>query len=536
MKQQKQGSKKTSKFWLILSSVLNAFAALCTIGFSYVLKLIIDSANQGNRPELIQYSLLSISFLVAAFFLMWISITTQAKFMQGTIVNLRNQVLRSIFGMKPSKYREEEPSYYLNAITNDVRQLEDNYYREIPSIVFNLFLFIFAVAAMIYINPSTLIVFSLLFIIPIIIPQLLTKKITKKQEESSEWNEVVLQAAKENTSGYNTIIKNDFVEERMMDFEEKNIKQQKVYNKTIILKELAANISSMSGALSQMLCMLYAGSLVVANKITIGDMMVSVQLLNFVFQPINRFGRSIPTMRSLKTIKKKLFDIIGSTNGKKEGLVQVPNATISYEHVQFNFGEKQVVRDFSYDFKEGKKYLVTGVSGTGKSTLMKLLMRDFENHGGIIRVGGVSIDEIPHKQLYEIISEVNQEPFLFDLTIEENILLGNAYDEKTFEETIVACGIEDLVRENRQQSIGEFASRISGGEKQRIALARALYRKAKVVIFDEPTSALDPDKAKQIINTILGLKDITAIVISHDWSPEFIERFDGRVHLEPLQA
>lgn len=205
---------------------------------------------------------------------------------------------------------------------------------------------------------------------------------------------------------------------------------------------------------------------------------------------------------------------------------------ISLEAVSLSYDSKTIIDNVQMDFHSPDKYLLLGESGAGKSSLLDLLDRKIEPTKGNLFLNGQNLKDISQKDLYRIIQKVDQNPYLFDISIRENITLGRPYDKKHFYDITEKCNLTKLLQERGQESIGKFASEISGGERQRIGIARALYSNADIYLFDEPIAALDKDNAEQILNLILGLENKMVIVVSHQVPETVISRFDRVMRLE----
>lgn len=134
--------------------------------------------------------------------------------------------------------------------------------------------------------------------------------------------------------------------------------------------------------------------------------------------------------------------------------------------------------------------------------------------------------------IYANVKYVSQDTFLFNDSIANNITLYRDYDKNEFEKVVCQTNLGELIKSYGEQSIGDFGNKISGGERQRIALARALLKQPEVIIFDEPTSALDPINTKEILETIFTLENVTRIVVTHIWDKDLLDKFDGVIRLE----
>lgn len=201
--------------------------------------------------------------------------------------------------------------------------------------------------------------------------------------------------------------------------------------------------------------------------------------------------------------------------------------TISLRNVSFAYpgDEKKVLVDINLDIQKGKKYLIVGESGGGKTTLINVLCGNFTPQNGEILVDG-KIHMKTSTFLKNLTAVVWQNIFLFNESIAENIMMGDENNEKLDIIINKAC-IDDLIMEKgKDYFVGSNGDLLSGGQKQRIAIARALYAQKEILALDEGTSALDPKTAKEIEKDILQKKGLTVISICHHVNPEMQKLYD----------
>ena len=191
---------------------------------------------------------------------------------------------------------------------------------------------------------------------------------------------------------------------------------------------------------------------------------------------------------------------------------------------------KDIIRGFSNVIKTGECCAIVGESGKGKTTLVKIMLKMIDTFGGVVRIGGVNISDISSNQLYKYVSFVPQNIYLFNDTIKNNIIMNNDVSQDRFNEIIKKTRLEKLLSEINTE-IGDAGEKISGGEKQRIGIARALMKQPRIIVFDEPASALDPITRDVINELIFSLTDYTRIVITHDCRDEYLKRFDKVITL-----
>ena len=204
-------------------------------------------------------------------------------------------------------------------------------------------------------------------------------------------------------------------------------------------------------------------------------------------------------------------------------IVSIPHNDIALKHVTFSYDgseQNEVLHDVNLELPEESFTALVGPSGGGKSTIARLIARFWDVTGGSITIGGKNVKELSIRQLSELVSFVTQDNFLFNCSLKENIRLGNpnATDEEVYAAAKAACCDEFIVRLDKgyDTPAGDAGKRLSGGEKQRIAIARAILKNAPIVILDEATAFTDPQNEDKIQKSIMALsKGKTLLVIAH---------------------
>ena len=265
---------------------------------------------------------------------------------------------------------------------------------------------------------------------------------------------------------------------------------------------------------------------VLRSELTVGELVSFFSFATLLTSPIVMLIESSREITEARISAERIFDILDmddETGG--ETLDFTPSAAdrIEVRGLSFSFpGRMKLLDGLSFDIEPGKVHLIRGANGSGKSTLAALLMRGYTPQEGRITIGGTDIRNIPPDRWRRHISIVPQKPDIFDGTILDNIVMGDSgYDIR---EVTAACAIAGLAPTLESlpggllAHTGEHAGRLSGGERQKVALARALYRRPKVLILDEAATHLDSDSRTRLTETILTLKEkgITVILISHE--------------------
>ena len=257
---------------------------------------------------------------------------------------------------------------------------------------------------------------------------------------------------------------------------------------------------------------------------TIGDLVLINAFIIQLFVPLNFLGvlyreirQSLVDMENLFSLTKIESDIVDTENSKE---IDFFSEKVEFKNVLFSYGKREVLKNLSFSFESGKTIAIVGYSGSGKSTISKLLYRLYDVKEGEISVDGTCIKKIKLNSLRSMIGMVPQEPVLFNGTLEFNIKYGNPLvDEIELKDVLQSSQLSQLVKklpDGLQTIVGERGLKLSGGEKQRVAIARALLKKPSLMIFDEATSALDFETEKLIqyqIKKILNKK--TILIIAH---------------------
>lgn len=201
--------------------------------------------------------------------------------------------------------------------------------------------------------------------------------------------------------------------------------------------------------------------------------------------------------------------------------IALKDLTFGYE------AEKPVLENVSFTFEAGKSYALVGASGSGKSTLLNLLMAAHAGYTGEILYDDTELREIGSESLYEMVSVVQQNVFIFNASIRDNITMFSDFPKEAVDRAIELSGLSGLIAERGEAYLcGENGSGLSGGEKQRISIARSLLKQSRVLLVDEATAALDPQTAIQVSNAILELSGLTRIVVTHALEESLLRRYD----------
>ena len=270
--------------------------------------------------------------------------------------------------------------------------------------------------------------------------------------------------------------------------------------------------------------------LAIRGEITPGTVLIMVNLCGLLLNPIQTVPQYWASRKAALALMDKLAQL--TAQNQQESGVAIPatlSQAITLDHVSFGYeADKPVLRDFTAQFQAGKTYAIVGGSGSGKSTLLHLLMGASGQYTGSIAVDGVELREVDAHSLYDLMSLIGQDVFLFDDTIRNNLTMFRSFPPEELADAVERSGLSQLLDERGQDyRCGENGVNLSGGEGQRISIARCLLRKTPVLLLDEATAALDNATAAAVTQSILDLTGTTRIVVTHRLEPQLMAQYDG---------
>lgn len=525
--------KSIYKSWpnLLLVIIIASVAAVLE-GFVHISMMnVIDTALTGNRvlfkSEAIKLVWLALLLLPTSVLLAF----GKGIFKKKALVSAKGYYVDRVFKKNINEFQKENNAKYISAITNDINTIENNYINGIYEIVVNIIYFIVAIAVIVYVSPMALILGLVIGVTSAVIAIALNKPIQKHHTQRSELYEKYTTYIKEVLSAFHIIKSNNLSLKVRKDFYDRSYNiQQKGY--------IIDKIETYIGALQNLTIYVSLFSLLgitsymaIKGTITLGGVVLVINNVERIMNPVMVIGEWLPKMLSTK----KLFEKIDKTLENQDNYVETVELKgfqekIEFKGVSFGYDDADILNDINISLKKGKKYLIIGPSGGGKSTLLKLLRKYFTPRAGNILVDGKNLRDITKVSYFKHISNVEQEVFLFEDTIRNNISLYKNYSEEEIQDAIEKAGLKDFIASLPQgldTVIYDNGKNISGGEKSRIAIARGLLQKSDILFLDEAFASLDSKTAKDIENTLLNLKDITVVNVSHVIFKDNKSRYDN---------
>ena len=518
---------------LALQTIQTLLAVLVAVLLSILIDAVSDSIQTGNTAPLMKILLICIVYAVLLGLAVFCTGRQKSRCIMNAMTALKKDVMSAILNKEIVSYQAEAKGAYLSMLNHNMSLVEENYFKNFFTI-YGSFLGMVLAAIVLFVTNPIVALFSLACTcIPTAIPKLFAKKLSAMQEKTAEKASEFQTRVSEILDGYE-LIKNYSIEEQMQErYQAQSIQAELCkYKRECVMAQLQG-IANTASILTQFLIMLFAGFLATKGYITLGSIVAVTQLSGQVITPASQLTTMFGLLTSIRPVSAKIMELAKENdNSLPIDDPKTEEHDISFRDVSFSYGEQPVLKHIRLTLEKGKKYALTGNSGSGKSTLLKLLMQYYPTYEGQILIDGTELKE--YGCFFKQCAYVGQEVFLFNDTIEHNICLYQEPDKERLAYAIRESGLETVLKRTDkgvQSMTGENGSNFSGGERQRIAIARALYHNKKILLFDEATSALDSDMAEKIENLILNLKDVTCLFVSHKLSASCVKRYDGIIRL-----
>ncbi|MGB9781221.1 MAG: ABC transporter ATP-binding protein [Caldanaerobacter sp.] len=511
-------------FFLVASVLINIY-------FAFIYKKLIDVATTRDLVKFYSVVKFAVMFTILEAVVGWLNRTTRFHYMKKTLIYLKDRLFRAIIKRDVEHFNEVNTGKYISIISNDVKIVEEDYFNNFFRLLGSAVGFVAALISLFILSYKITVMIILMAILSVIIPRIFDDKIAKMRNDYSESLELFTIESKDTLTGLE-VIKSFGIEDKVHekfskvneDVEDKKLKYSILLNTSDTMSEILSSFIFLS---------VFAVGLyfTIKGEMTLGTMIACVQLSNSIIMPIYSMGQNLNRILSLKSISQKINEVLQEKEERNDYIpVKSFNDSIEFKNVSFSYtGETKALKNINFTIKKGGKYALVGTSGAGKSTILKLLLKQYENYEGEIKLDGIELRRIDKKDLFKIITLLHQNVFIFDGTIKDNITLFN--DRYTDEEVVKAAKIAGLgpllekLPEGIYSDVGEGGKLLSGGERQRIAIARSVITNASILALDEATAALDNETAYLIEKTILDM-DITAIVVTHRLWSELLKRYD----------
>ena len=527
---------KRTKSFIYKGNVINfivlTFTSLLQTGILIIISLMLEKImaieSARDLEALYTQGLIFIVLFILSVLMFIIIIFLKPKYQKIALVQFKNNIYNQIIDKNISNFTKCNTSAYISILTNDIHKIEEDYLFSSFDLITNITLFITTIIIMFIYSPLLTISGIVLSLLPFIGAIIVGGKLAFQEKDISNQNASFMHFLKDNLIGFSTI-KVFGAENKIKEIFKKNnqVLETKKAKKTRIIS-LVEMVQSILSLVSQF-GVFFIGAIISIStgKISPSVILLFVQLMNYIINPLMLIPTTLSKRLSCKPIFKKIDDILKIEYDDKNYNVIEYIDDVTIKDLTFGYNDQIILNNLNYTFRNNKSYVIVGPSGSGKSTLFNLLIGKESNYAGEIIYNNIDLKNISLDSLFEVSSFVEQSVFVFDDTIINNITMYSSVDEAELRDVIVKSGLQELIREKGKDFLcGENGCNLSGGEKQRISIARALLKKSQLLLLDEVTSALDSNLSLFIINNILQIQDTTKIMITHNLNRELLEKFD----------
>ena len=510
--------------------IFNILVPLTNIAFAYSIKIIIDSGMSQNREDLTQAILIGAIVIFIYASLNFISLRLRNKLVRQIMSRYKNKVFKSILDRDYREFSKEKSGKFISILTENMKKIEQDYLHQYFNISKNISLMIFSLVAMFIGNWFLTLLVIIASIIPMMISGFIGQKSASLQNSSMIAEQKYLAKVKDILAGF-LVIKSFNVKEAIgQDYKNESEKLDEIYFIKGKFDVLAYVISQLSGMIVFLIAFGGGMYLVFNGYTTIGSVTAIVQLVNFVVIPLNEVGMGISKFREGQATLDA-FEVKDVTELQTGETKEYFDDVISFSNIDFSYPntEEKIFNHLSLKIQKGEKIAIVGMSGSGKSTLLNLLLRFYDVTSGHISIDNIDLQAISAGSLYNLMTIVQQDVYIFDDTLKANITLSQSFTEDDIKKAVQQSGLESYILENElglQTLCGENGSNLSGGQKQRLSIARALIRKTPILLLDEATSSLDNKVTTEIESSILDIQNLTALVVTHKLNENILKRYD----------
>ena len=498
------------------------------IGVAMFFGYVIDSASGAINMQFSKVMIYTFALLITESVFKWIYEVMSYKFVAKMSLDTKIYIFNNLIKQDIESFYNNDVGDKISILTNDINTIETEYFRTFLNLVKSGFLFLFAFGTIFYVSYQMTIALMILSIISFVFGNIPMKNLKTFKEKFSNSQSEYTARTSEYFNGYETI-KVFGLEKFISKVFYNNSKN--VYDKGLAYQKrysLVTMISYFFGGFTFLGGFVCGGYLAYKGFITLGQMIVCVQLTNHIVNPLMFAIESYGKFKSVDKILNKIENTLISEENVETTEIKDFNNKISLEDVSFKYDDKKVLENITFDFEKGKKYALVGLSGGGKSTLMKLISKRIKANEGKICIDGTDLDEISRNSIINLISTINQNVFLFKGSLYDNItLFSRDYSKEKVKDVILKAELgKYLDRLYDEELISENANNLSGGEKQRISIARSLIKDTKIILADEILSSLDNEIAFSIEKGLLELENITLISVTHRLIKENLKQYD----------
>ncbi|MEN6639963.1 MULTISPECIES: ABC transporter ATP-binding protein [Gardnerella] len=521
---------KENKLVAFLSMIVFISLSMIYTAISWILQIIFDYMAGKGAFSLTTILLLVVSFMLAISLIFALKRSSYPRFLEKAMNQYKESVIKKLLQKSYSDFSLANSGTYLSVLTNDCERIQEKYLKKIFDFVQDVLMLVSSLALMIYYSPLLTVIALIISVLPMACSILTASGIATREEQVSKSNESYTALTKDVLNGV-SVIKSFKAEQEVINrYQNQSMELEHTKNlreKTMTTVSALGTISSLATQLGVML----VGAWMVnahVGVITAGMVLAFTNLMNGVLQPIASLPQMLGEMKGAKKLISKMADYMSNAKEDSGEIIDDSIKSVVLRDVSYAYdADHKVLKNVSLSLQAGKSYAIVGPSGAGKSSLINLLMGYYKDYEGSVKLDNHELSNVSKSSLYDKTTLMQQSVFMFDASILDNITLFKPFPDVEVDRVIHLAGLDDLIAaKGKDYQCGENGSHLSGGEKQRIAIARSLLKRSEILLVDEATSALDNETSANVTQSILNLQGILRLVVTHRLDANSLKQYD----------
>lgn len=514
--------------YFCIASLLTVLSVGFEIAVAIILMLILNSASDGSLNKLISILVVGILVLVVNVIFSYLLRYYRNNIIFRIMCNYKEYIFRKILNLNTNSFNTSKTGRFISALNNDVNSIEINLVESYFTILKLITLLICGIVSMAILNIRICIIVLLLSILPLAVSLIFSKKVQDSEKNVSLVNELYTSSIKDMLSGF-SVVKSFNAEDEILNVFNKvnlNVETEKRHRRNNITNiEIWTNFI---GYFVVMAMMGIGGYLAIKGELKVGTLLAFIQLFNYIITPFEKLPTVISKYKAADELITKINDYLIENNDSNlilkkqfDNKIEICNVTFGYDN------NEDVLKNLNFTFEKGKSYAIVGTSGSGKTTLLNILLGINKPNEGSVQIDGVSVSSISPQNISDLFSVVQQNVFIFDTTIENNVTMYKHFDQDIVNKAIKFSGLSNICNaRGTRYMCGENGKNLSGGEKQKVSIARTLIKQTPIIIMDEATASLDTETTFEVENAILDLKNTTRIIVTHKLYSNMLKKYD----------